>query len=189
MATGKAIAGDLNVVEIGSSLSVALAGMTLADAGAEVISIEKPGGSLLRSEPAYAMWSRGKRRVELDLTEEAGKARALELVRAADVVMLGLKPASLERLGLDHVTLSEGAPQLVSAYLTGFGVDGPYRDVPVYDAVMQARGGRMYDFSTMHAGERPAYSAAMVVEATASVTMARSGGAPRVSRRATALRV
>jgi len=162
MATGKAIAGDLNVVEIGSSLSVALAGMTLADAGAEVISIEKPGGSLLRSEPAYAMWSRGKRRVELDLTEEAGKARALELVRAADVVMLGLKPASLERLGLDHETLSEGAPQLVSAYLTGFGVDGPYRDVPVYDAVMQARGGRMYDFSTMHAGERPAYSAAMV---------------------------
>ena len=162
MATGPGIAADLKIVEIGSSLSVALAGMTFADAGAEVISIEKPGGSLLRSEPAYAMWGRGKRRIELDLADEAERARALGLVRGADVVLLGLKPASLDRLGLDHATLTEGAPQLITAFLTGFGTQGPYRDVPVYDAVMQARGGRMYDFSSMYAGERPAFAAAMV---------------------------
>lgn len=156
------IASDLAVVEIGSSLSVALAGMTLADAGAEVVSIEKPGGSPLRDEPGFAMWARGKRSCELDLSREAERARARAMVRDADVVLLGMKPASVDRLGLGYAALSEGAPHLVYAALTGFGQTGPYRDVPVYDAVMQARGGRMYDFGTLHDATRPAFSAAMV---------------------------
>lgn len=162
MASASGIAADLRVVEIGSSLSVALAGMTLADAGAEVISIERPGGHPLRAEPAFAMWGRGKRACEIDLADPAGHARMRELVRSADVVLLGLKPASLDRLKLDFATLADGAEQLVYACVTGFGVDGPYRDVPVHDAVVQARGGRMFDFSTMHAGARPAFAAAMV---------------------------
>ena len=162
MRTGSGIASELRVVEIGSSLSVALAGMTLADAGAEVISIEKPGGSPLRQEPAFAMWGRGKRSCELDLAAPEGHDRMLELVRSADVVLLGMKPASLDRLQLGYEHLADGADHLVHASLTGFGPNGPYRDVPVYDAVMQARGGRMYDFSPMHGGTRPAFAAAMV---------------------------
>lgn len=156
------IASNVNVVEVGSSLAVALAGMTLADAGADVVSIEKPGGSLLRGEPAYAMWGRGKRSVTLDLSSGAGRDAAAALIDAADVLLIGLKPASVERFGLSYEDLTARSPGLVHASVTGFGPDGPYRDAPVYDAVMQARGGRMRDFSTMHGGAWPAFAAAPV---------------------------
>ena len=171
MAQDSGIAGGLKVVEIGSSLSVALAGMTLADAGAEVLSIEKPGGSLLRGEPAFAMWGRGKRSVVANLTDPSSRAHVDELISAADVLLVGLKPASVVRLELDYQTLSVSSPQLVYAGVTGFGSDGPYRDVPVYDAVMQARGGRMHDFSSMHNGSRPAYSAAPVAAYGAAMAL------------------
>ena len=81
MAKQSGIAAGVKVVEIGSSLSVALAGMTLADAGAEVIGVEKPGGSPLRDEPAFAMWGRGKRSVTLDLASTAGREKALASTR------------------------------------------------------------------------------------------------------------
>lgn len=162
MAKQNGIAAGVKVVEIGSSLSVALAGMTLADAGAEVIGVEKPGGSPLRDEPAFAMWGRGKRSVTLDLATTSGREKALALIASADVAILGMKPASIDRLGLDYASLTPHAPGLVVASLTGFGLDGPYRDVPVYDGVIQARGGRMYDFSPLHEGERPAFAAAPV---------------------------
>jgi len=171
MTDERRIATGLNVVEIGSSVSVAIAGMTLADAGADVISIDKPGGSPLRTEPAFAMWGRGKRAVELDLAAASGREQALDLIRSADVVLIGMKPASVERLGLDFASLSREAEQAIVASLTGFGLDGPYRDVPVYDGVMQARGGRMYDFSTMHAGERPAFAAAPVATYGAAMAL------------------
>ena len=159
----RTLAAGLRVVEIGSSVSVAVAGMTLADAGAEVVSVEKPGGSPLRSEPAFAMWARGKRSVEFDLAPgSTSRDRALALVAEADVVLLGLKAASIDRLALDETSVAALAPSAVVVSLTGFGQDGPYRDVPVYDAVVQARGGRMYDFSTMYEGRRPAFAAAPV---------------------------
>ncbi len=108
------------------------------------------------------MWGRGKRAIALDLSDARDHARMREIVGGADVVLVGMKPASIERLGLDAAALSSGAPHLVHATLTGFGMRGPYRDIPVYDAVMQARGGRMFDFATLHGGERPAFAAAMV---------------------------
>ena len=171
MADERRIATGLNVVEIGSSGSVAIAGMTLADAGADVISIEKPGGSPLRSEPAFAMWGRGKRSIELDLAAPGPRESALELARNADVVLIGMKPASVERLGLDFDSLTRDAPHVIVVSLTGFGLHGPYRDVPVYDAVMQARGGRMFDFSTMHGGKRPVFAAAPVATYGAAMAL------------------
>jgi crotonobetainyl-CoA:carnitine CoA-transferase CaiB-like acyl-CoA transferase len=165
------IAADLRVVEIGSSLSVAVAGMTLADAGADVVSIERPGGHPLRAEPAFAMWGRGKRAVELDLASSEGRAEALALMAEADVVLLGLKAASVDRLGLAEAAIAEVAPQAVQVSLTGFGPRGPYRDVPVYDAVMQARGGRMRDFSTLHDGARPAFAAAPIAAYGAAMAL------------------
>ncbi len=165
------IAAGVKVVEIGSSLSVAIAGMTLADAGADVVSIENPEGSLLRQEPAFAMWGRGKRSVVADLGQSAGQDRMRGLVCDADVLLMGLKPASVDRLGVGHGSFVKEAPQLVYAAVTGFGFDGPFRDVPVYDAVMQARGGRMFDFSPMHGGERPAFSAAPVTAHGAAMAL------------------
>ncbi len=165
------IAAGLKVIEIGSSVSVALAGMTLADAGAEVVMLEPPGGSPLRDEQAFAIWGRGKRSVVCDLSAEPDRAAAIGLLRQADVLLIGLKPASLDRLDLTPERVRSLAPELVYAGVTGFGRDGPYRDVPVYDAVMQARGGRMYEFSTLHDGTRPAFAAAPVVAFGAAMAL------------------
>ena len=165
------IASGIRIIEIGSSAAVAVAGMTLADAGAEVSLIEPPGGSALREEPAFAMWARGKRSIVADLGQAPDSERVRRLIREADVLLLGLKPASVDRFELGYEALSGDAPHLVHATLSGFGSRGPYRDIPVYDAVMQARGGRMYEFSTFFGGERPAFSAAPVAAHGAAMAL------------------
>ncbi len=70
--TDRPLASGLRIVEIGESISAAVAGMVFADYGADVLMIEPPNGSRLREAPAFAMWSRGKRSVRLDLTTTAG---------------------------------------------------------------------------------------------------------------------
>ena len=156
------IASGLRVVEIGTSAAVAVAGVTLADAGADVVMVEPPGGSALRDEPAFAMWARGKRSVVADLADRAGHERTIALLAEADVCLIGLKPASTDRFGLGYESLQTVAPRLVVAMLSGFGSRGPFRDIPVYDGVMQARGGRMFEFSSLAGGIRPAFAAAPV---------------------------
>lgn len=165
------IAEGLKVVEIGNSAAVAVAGVALADAGAEVVMIEPPGGSALRNEAAFAMWARGKSSVIADLSTPEGRGRVIALLKGADVALLGLKPASLQRFDLDYETLSALAPHLVVGLLTGFGRRGPYGNVPVYDGVMQARGGRMFEFSALAGFERPALAAAPVTAHGASAAL------------------
>ena len=171
MTSEAGIASGIRVVEVGSSAAVASAGMVLADAGAEVVLLEAPGGSPLRETPAFAMWARGKRSVVADLREEEGLERARSLIREADVLLVGLKPASAERFGFSREALATDAPQLVVGALSGFGSRGPFRDIPVYDAVMQARGGRMYEFSTLFDGERPALAVAPVTAHGAAMAL------------------
>lgn len=165
------IAEGLKVVELGSSVSVALAGMTLADAGADVVLVEPPGGSFLRRERAFAMWARGKQSEVVDLASTSGRSRLDALLAEADVLLLGLKAASLERLSLIPESLVSAAPQLVVACLTGFGRRGPFRDVPAWDGVVQARGGRMYEFGAMANGERPVFTAAPVATYGAAMAL------------------
>ncbi|MBW1886098.1 MAG: CoA transferase [Deltaproteobacteria bacterium] len=75
----------LRVVELGSSVSVAVAGLVLADNGAEVIGVEPPQGSAPRSHPAFAMWARGKRSRVADLSTAPGRANLDRLLADADV--------------------------------------------------------------------------------------------------------
>jgi crotonobetainyl-CoA:carnitine CoA-transferase CaiB-like acyl-CoA transferase len=159
----------LRVVEIGSSGSAAVAGMVLADAGAEVVLVEPPGGSPLRGQPAFSMWARGKQSLVADLTTSAGRSRVEDLLRAADVVLVGLKPASALRFGLDPERLVTAYPRLVLVALSAFGYDGPDTDVPYYDATMQAKAGRMWEFSSFFGGQRPGFSAAPVIAHAAAM--------------------
>lgn len=168
---GGGIASGLRVVEIGNSAALSVAGVVLADAGAEVIMVEPPGGSPLRDQPAFAMWARGKQSMVADLTQAPDRARVMELIGEADVCMIGLKPASTDRFGLAYEALRAVGPRLVVARLSGFGYQGPYRDIPVYDGVMQARGGRMLDFSSLAGGERPAFTAVPVTAHAAAAAM------------------
>jgi crotonobetainyl-CoA:carnitine CoA-transferase CaiB-like acyl-CoA transferase len=165
------IADGIRVLELGSSASVAVAGMVLADHGAEVIVCEPPGGSPLRAEPAFKMWARGKQSLRADLGEPHGRERVKELVTQTDLLLVGLKPASVERFELGYEALSAGNPGLVYCSLSGFGRHGPFRDVPVYDGLVSARGGRMRDFSVLLGGERPAYAVAPVTAHAAAMLL------------------
>lgn len=133
----------LKVLEISRGMAGALATMVLADHGAEVIKVESPEGDPYTTEPGFRLWNRGKQRVALDLREPAQRQKVLELARAADVVVLGLRPTTLEAWGLTYEALSKDNPGLVFATITGFGWNGPYRDELAVDGMVHALSGSM----------------------------------------------
>lgn len=138
--------------------------MLLADLGADVVKIERPGlgddarqfGPFLPSgESAYfAGINRGKRSITLDLKHAADQATFIELVRRADVVVENFRPGTMEGLGLGSDKLREINPRLIYTSVSGFGRTGPYRRRPAYDVIVQALGGLMS--ITGHETERPA---------------------------------
>jgi len=147
----------LRVLDLSRVLAGPWATQLLADLGAEVIKIEKPGdGDETRGwgppyleadgerEAAYFLAAnRGKRSVCVDLAKPAGAKLVADLARASDVVVENFRVGALARYGLDYATLSADAPGLVYCSITGFGQDGPYADRPGYDFVIQAMGGLM----------------------------------------------
>jgi crotonobetainyl-CoA:carnitine CoA-transferase CaiB-like acyl-CoA transferase len=170
MSNGTIRAADgLRVLEVGSSTAVGVAGLVLADNGASVVKLEPPGGDPLREHPAFRMWARGKHSALADLATASGRARLRELVREADVLLLGLKPAAIERLGLEHASLASLNPGLVWCAITGFGTRGPYRELPAYDGLVASRVGRAHEFSVLFGGERPVYPVAPVASHAAAM--------------------
>ena len=132
----------------------------LADLGAEVIKVERPGRGddtrqwgppFLRdregrdtSDSAYFLGcNRGKKSVTLDIASPEGREVARALAGHCDVVVENFKVGDLARHGLDYATLSRDQPGLVYCSITGFGQDGPYRDRPGYDFMIQGLGGLM----------------------------------------------
>jgi crotonobetainyl-CoA:carnitine CoA-transferase CaiB-like acyl-CoA transferase len=92
--TDRPLDSSLRVVEIGESMSAAVAGMVFADYGADVMMLEPPDGSRLRRAPAFSMWSRGKRSLRLDLTTTAGREHLREIAADTDVIITALEPAT-----------------------------------------------------------------------------------------------
>jgi len=132
----------------------------LADLGAEVIKIEKPGsGDDTRSwgppflkdtqgrdtgEAAYYLaCNRGKKSVAVDFTQSEGQAIVRELARGADIVVENFKVGGLAKYGLDYAKLSTVNPRLVYCSITGFGQTGPYAERAGYDFIIQGMGGFM----------------------------------------------
>jgi crotonobetainyl-CoA:carnitine CoA-transferase CaiB-like acyl-CoA transferase len=141
------------VVDFSRVLAAPYATMILADFGAEVIKIERPGsGDETRQwGPPYdaagqATYfnavNRNKRTVVLDLTQEADRAAARELVAGADVVVENFRPGTMEKLGLGYDDLRAIRPELIYCAITGFG-DGGGAALPGYDLLVQALGGLM----------------------------------------------
>jgi len=114
----------------------------LADMGAEVIRIEKPGGS--PRGLFYLAVNLGKRAITLDIKAKPGQKLFKRLVKTADVLVESFPPAYLETLGLGYLELSQLNPRLVMASITNFGQSGPYRDYRSCDIVASALGGQMY---------------------------------------------
>jgi crotonobetainyl-CoA:carnitine CoA-transferase CaiB-like acyl-CoA transferase len=126
------------------------ASLALADLGAEVLKIEPPGtGDETRSFPPFRNGvshyflsvNRGKKSMVLDLKNEAGAALAKDLAAKCDVLIENYRPGVMDRLGLGYATLSATNPRLIYCAISGFGLDGPLRDRPSFDIVLQALSG------------------------------------------------
>jgi crotonobetainyl-CoA:carnitine CoA-transferase CaiB-like acyl-CoA transferase len=143
----------MNGVRI-ADFSIALTGpyaaTLLADQGATVVKVERPGmGDIARwigvsvngMSALYQMCNRGKRSIAIDLDSGDGRAIARRIALDADVVVQNFRPGVMERLGLGHESLRAEKPELIYASLSGFGSTGPYAPKGAYDTVIQAYGG------------------------------------------------
>jgi formyl-CoA transferase len=140
----------LKVLELGQLIAGPFAGKTLGDFGAEVIKVEPPGtGDPLRQwrllhEGTSVWWqvqSRNKRSVVLDLRTPEGRADVRRLIDEADVLIENFKPGTLEKWGMGYDELARSNPGLVMLRISGYGQDGPYRDLPGFAVVAEAMGG------------------------------------------------
>ena len=121
----------------------------LADAGARVIKIERPEGDFARhydqvahGESAYFVWlNRGKESVVLDIKVEGDAAFLHRVLAQADVFVQNLAPGAAERAGFGSAGLRERHPRLITVDISGYGEDGPYRDMKAYDLLVQSETG------------------------------------------------
>ncbi len=147
----------VRVLDLTRVLAGPWATQNLADLGAEVIKIERPGqgddtrrwgppfiGATDAGDAAYYLaCNRGKKSVTLDIASPRGRELARALALQSDVLVENFKVGDLARHGLDAATLMQAHPGLVYCSITGFGQDGPYRDRPGYDFMIQGLGGLM----------------------------------------------
>lgn len=131
----RTVLADVRVVDLTTLLPGPYCTQILADLGAEVIKIERPGGDPLRviAPATFAAINRGKRSVMLDLRQEQDRARLRSLARTADVVIEGFRPGVAQRLGASYEELAPLNPRLVYCSLSGYGQSGPARDLPGHD--------------------------------------------------------
>lgn len=137
-------------------LSRVLAGpyctMILADMGAEVVKIERPGGGddsrafapFIGEESAYFMsLNRGKKSVVLDFKNARDKEVFFELVKKSDILVENFRPGTMEKLGMGYEVIKKVNPAIIYAAISGFGHTGPYSKKAAYDMLAQAMGGVM----------------------------------------------
>lgn len=143
---------DIRVLDLTWVLAGPFASMLLCDLGADVIKVERPPwGDISRTTGPYQNGfsgyffsiNRGKRSVAIDLRNPEGRELFLRLAERADVVMENFTPGTMEKLGLGYAVLAARNPRLVYASTSGFGQDGPYRNRPALDIIVQAMGGAM----------------------------------------------
>jgi itaconate CoA-transferase len=137
------------VVALEQAVAAPLASCRLADAGARVIKIERPEGDFARSydraalgQSAYFVWlNRGKESLVLDIKEPADRALLERLIARADVFIQNLAPGAAARAGFDPALLRRRWPRLIACSITGYGEEGPYRDMKAYDFLIQGETG------------------------------------------------
>ncbi len=139
----------LTVVAVEQAVAAPFCTSRLADAGANVIKIERPEGDFARAydaaakgQSSYFVWlNRGKKSVVIDLATEQGKAELEKLIASADVMVQNLKPGSMDKLGFSRERLLKDYPKLISCTISGYGDDGPYAQRKAYDLLIQAESG------------------------------------------------
>ncbi|HEU4320502.1 MAG TPA: CoA transferase [Acidimicrobiia bacterium] len=142
----------VTILELGQVIAGNFGGVILADLGAEVIKIEPMTGDTARNatiaplhgeSAIHLFMNRGKKSIVLDLKSERGLEIFYELVAQADVVIDNFRPGVMARLGIDHDTLKQRNPGIITVSVTGFGETGPARDKSAFDLVVQAYSGHV----------------------------------------------
>ncbi|HWT18576.1 MAG TPA: CoA transferase, partial [Variovorax sp.] len=160
MTTTKGPLSHVKVLDLSRILAAPWASQILADLGAEVIKVERPGagddtrtwgppflkdaeGRDTKEAGYYLAVNRGKRSITVSLDKPEGQKIIKELAMRADIVLENYKAGTLARHGLDEASLRRINPGLIYCSVTGFGQTGPRRDQPAYDFLIQAMGGLM----------------------------------------------
>ena len=139
----------IRVVDLSQIVSGPMAASILADQGADVIKVETPGGDPVRTlgprkgdlSSMFITVNRGKRGIALDLKQPAAADVLTRLIGRADVLVENFRPGAIERLGFGYERCRDLNPRLIFASINGFGPDGPYANIRVYDPVVQAVSG------------------------------------------------
>ncbi|MEW2624027.1 CaiB/BaiF CoA-transferase family protein [Streptomyces sp. NPDC048106] len=125
--------GGVRVVELAGIGPGPFAAMLLADLGADVVRVDRPGGPGLGIDPAHDVTNRNKRSIVVDLKSPDGAARVLDLAERADVLVEGYRPGVAERLGVGPGDCHARNPRLVYGRMTGWGQDGPLAERAGHD--------------------------------------------------------
>lgn len=152
----------VTVVSLEQAIAAPFCTRQLADLGARVIKVERPGvGDFARHYDtrvnglaSHFMWTnRSKESLALDLKEKKDHAVLMKLLERADVLVQNLAPGAAARLGLSHEALKDKHPSLIVCDISGYGQDGPYRDKKAYDLLIQSEAGML---SVTGTGKEPA---------------------------------
>lgn len=160
MSRSAAPLSHVKVLDLSRILAAPWAGQVLADLGADVTKVERPGagddtrswgppflkdaqGQPTKEAGYYLAVNRGKRSITVSLEKPEGQRIVRELAMKADIVLENYKAGTLARYGLDEASLRKLNPRLIYCSVTGFGQTGPRRDQPAYDFLIQAMGGLM----------------------------------------------
>ena len=159
----------VRVLDLSRVFSGPWAAQMLADFGADVIKVERPGrgddvrqqgirmkdgqGAESSETSSFLAMNRGKRSITIDMSQPAGQELVRELAARSDILIENFKAGDLARYGLDFASLSKVNPRLVYCSISGFGQTGPYSHLPGYDPIFQSMSGLMS--VTGHADEEP----------------------------------
>src|SRR6266481_7947888 len=139
----------IKIIAVEQAVAAPFCSSRLADAGAEIIKVERPEGDFARGydaaakgQSSYFVWlNRGKHSVVIDLATQEGRQNLEELIASADVLLQNLKPGSMDKLGFPIARLRKDYPTLICCTISGYGDDGPYAGRKAYDLLIQAESG------------------------------------------------
>jgi crotonobetainyl-CoA:carnitine CoA-transferase CaiB-like acyl-CoA transferase len=150
--------GGIRVIDFGQYIAGPMAGMLLADFGADVIRVDPPGGPRYKTA-ANATWNRGKRSIVLDLKKPDDLANAKRLIASADVVIENFRPGVMDRLGIGARAMTESNPRLIYCSLPGFASDDPRANVRAWEGVVGAATGCFSSHPSLGSVTRPVFTA------------------------------
>ncbi len=171
MENSSAALKGIRVIDFGHYVAGPLCGMLLADQGADVISISRPGCDQSRT-PEYAVLNRNKRCIELNLKDHADLQQARRLVGSADVVIENFRPGVMQRYGLDATTLAAVHPGIVYLSLPGFAsTDTANASIRAFEGIIGAATGLFTDLQELRRllGGRPVYTPIPVASTYAAI--------------------